>query len=164
MATLHFQFNTGYWFAWIACNIPDRSVNGCAAAVRTACVTPVFVSNVSSEIASEQEPVEAGTVCWTLGTTMPRKPVKPVIENGSGAEKTWPEVAILNGTGEPMVLPVASLNEIVPVQAVGGAIGGVAVVTRVVVVVLVPELGLMAEKLPARYAAVGTADWLITLI
>lgn len=42
----------------------------------TACVTPVLVSKVSRDIASAQGPVEAGTFCWTLATTIPRKPEK----------------------------------------------------------------------------------------
>jgi hypothetical protein len=77
-------------------------------------VTPVAVSNVSSEVRKPQG-VPDVAVTETIPTTSVRVPVAAVFANGRVAEKISPLVTV-KLVAVPSAAPVADVNEIVPVQ------------------------------------------------
>ena len=79
-------------------------------------MTPLLVSKVSSEFARAHGVDEDDeTVNWTDPTISARVPDAPALEKGRLAEKTCPLVTV-KLAAVPMIVPVALVNVMVPVQ------------------------------------------------
>jgi len=78
------------------------------------CVAPVVLSKVSNENASAQGTLDV-RVSWIWPRISPRTPEMPALENGRLPEEIWPLVTV-NVAGEPIAVPAAFKNEMVPVH------------------------------------------------
>ena len=89
---------------------------GAASLLSTRCVTPVLVSNVSSDVCNAHGTLESPvSFNCTIPRISTRDPLPPVLVYDSVTEDSWPDETV-KSLAVPIVPPLALTNEMLPVQ------------------------------------------------